>query len=381
MSGNRKTSEVVIVGAGVIGLSIARALALRGLRDIIVIERSSPGSESSSAAAGMLAPQAEANSRDDFFELAITSRDLYQSFAASVKEESGIDIELDTTGTLYLALTEKDEQECLTRFGWQQNAGLKVEKLDSRTARNIEPSISESVRLALRFPQDVQVENRRLVTALAESCIRSGLRILTGTSVERINHQHGAITGVETSVGTISCDHVVLAAGAWTSSLTSADKALPDIRIEPVRGQMACLETTSRLTRHVIYSPRGYIVPRMDGRLLAGSTTESVGYDKRVTGEGLHRILSHAFEISPAVSSLPLTESWAGLRPRASDGLPVLGPCAEIDGLFYATGHYRNGILLAPITGELTADAIVDRSVSPLIRPFSPERFSPVTAN
>jgi glycine oxidase len=152
-------------------------------------------------------------------------------------------------------------------------------------------------------------------------------------------------------------------------------KTLPNLRIEPVRGQMLCFEANPPIARHVIYSPRGYIVPRRDGRLLAGSTTEQAGFDRRVTAEGVSSILSAALEISSQIGALPMAASWAGLRPRAADGLPVLGSCVEIEGLFYATGHYRNGILLAPITGELIAGAIVDKVYSTSLNIFSPDRF------
>ena len=376
-----RTADVAVVGGGVIGLSIARALALRGVRDVVLIERAYPGSEASSAAAGMLAPQAEADSADDFFVLACKSRALYPGFAAALREETGIDIELDQTGTIYVAITEEDEKEIEKRYDWQTVAGLPVERLSGRDARLLEPCISEAVRAALRFPLDVQVENRRMVSALAESNERLGVHLLSGTTVETISLARNSIKGLETSRGFIRTPNLVLAAGAWTSSLSQADKGLPNLRIEPVRGQMVCLEANPRVTRHVIYSPRGYIVPRIDGRLLAGSTTEPAGFDKRVTAAGVHAILSHALEISAAISRLPLIDCWAGLRPRAPDNLPVLGPCAEIEGLYYATGHYRNGILLAPITGELIADAIVDRAASPLVAPFSPDRFNLITVN
>jgi glycine oxidase len=165
-----------------------------------------------------------------------------------------------------------------------------------------------------------------------------------------------------------------MAAGCWTSAIPLANgHSLP--RIEPVRGQMLCLQTSTQLARHVIYSPRGYLVPRRDGRVLAGSTSEHVGFDKQVTAAGMHSILAHALEIAPAIGSLPVSDSWSGLRPRAADDLPVLGQ-AEIDGLYSATGHYRNGILLAPITAKLIADLIVDNVCAELLQPFSPARFS-----
>lgn len=372
-----ETADVVIIGGGVIGLTIARALALRGVSDVLLLDRASLGAESSYAAAGMLAPQAEADRADIFFEMACQSRDLYPALAVALLEETGTDIELDTTGTLYLALTEKDEEEIEKRCEWQTRAGLLVEKLRAEEALRLEPGIAETVRCALRFPLDIQVENRRLLTALIAANEKLGVRLITGTNVESVRIQQGRVTGVETGRGFVSTRRVVVSSGAWASLLSSSetsDTRLPRVRIEPVRGQMLCFAAQPPLVRHVIYSPRGYVVPRRDGRLLAGSTTEHAGFTSQVTATGLHTILSHALEITPALGALPLLDSWAGLRPRAEDDLPVLGP-SEIEGLVYATGHYRNGILLAPITGELIAEAIVSSVISPLLDRFSPHRF------
>ena len=378
MTESAKTAEVAIIGGGVIGLAVARALAQRGMRDVLLIERANLGAEASSAAAGMLAPQAEADCAGDFFQLCCQSRDLYPAFAQSLHEETGIDIELETSGTLYLAFSEEDERELEKRYAWQARAGLEVEKLSAGSARLHEPCISEDVRAALRFPLDTQVENRRLISALAAANEALGLRVLTGVSVDSLNILRNRVSGIETSRGFISCEKVVIAGGAWTSQVLN--EALPNPRIEPVRGQMVSFEAMPQIARHVIYSPRGYLVPRRGGRLLAGSTTEQAGFDKRVTAAGVNSIVTSALEISPSIAGLPLTSSWAGLRPRAADGLPVLGPCAEIAGVFYATGHYRNGILLTPITGELLARAIVDEEISPPLQIFSPDRFQLVNA-
>ncbi|MDQ6652507.1 MAG: glycine oxidase ThiO [Acidobacteriota bacterium] len=375
------TADVVVVGGGVIGLVIARALSLRGLHDVLLIERNSLGAEASFAAAGMLAPQAEADCADEFFYLACGSRDMYPAFAAALREESGIDVELETTGTLYLAFTEHDVNEVEKRYQWQSEAGLVVERLTADAARSLEPAISEKIRSALKFPLDVQVENRRLVKALAVSNERCGVRMVTDTTVESLRIDRSRVSGVETSRGSVATEKVVIANGAWASVVKAADKALPDLRIEPVRGQMLSFAASPPVICHVVYSPRGYIVPRSDGRLLAGSTTEEVGFDKRVTDQGIHSIMTAAAEISPSVMCLPVSASWAGLRPRAADDLPVLGPCAEIEGVWYATGHYRNGILLAPITGELIAEAIVDKVVPPMLSSFSPDRFGLVSVN
>ncbi len=375
------SADVVVIGGGVIGLAIARALRLRGVRQVMLIERARPGAEASHAAAGMLAPQAEAASAGAFFELACASRDLYPAFASELREETGTDIELERTGTLYLAFTEKDEGEIEHRYDWQRRAGLRVEQLSADEVRRLEPCVSPAVRGALRFPLDVQVENRRLIAALSTSIEKHGVRLLTETHVKSLITERGRMLGVETMRGAIHAPVVVVAAGAWTSFLTSSGNALPILSIEPVRGQMLCFETNPRLARHVIYSPRGYLVPRLDGRLLAGSTTEHAGFEKRVTGAGVHAITSHALEIAPAVGSLPLVDSWAGLRPRSLDGWPVIGACAETQGLFYATAHYRNGILLAPLTGDVVAEQITTGNSSPLTGDFSPERFQCVGVN
>lgn len=356
MASFKGSADVVIVGGGVIGLTVARALALRGVRDVCLVERGNLGTEASWAAAGMLLPQVEADAQDEFFNLACQSRDLYPAFAAALREETGIDVELDTTGTLYLALTEHDHEEIEKRYDWQTRAGFSVERLSATEARDLEPCISESTLGALRFPKDIQVENRRLLSALANSVKKLGVTTLTQTTVDSLLFEGDRVHGVQTSRGSISCSKVVIAAGSWSSFIKTSS---PIPKIEPVRGQMVCLEAKPQLTRHVIYSPRGYLVPRQDGRLLAGSTSEKAGFAKCVTAGGIATILRNALEISAAIADLPVADTWAGLRPRAPDGLPVLGPCGGIDGLFCATGHYRNGILLAPLTGELISEAIV----------------------
>lgn len=370
-----ETADAVVIGGGVVGLAIARALARRRLGRIVLIERGQLGAEASHAAGGMLAAQAECDRADPFLELACAGRDLYPAFADALLEETGINIELERTGTLYLSFTETDERETSHRYRWQASAGLAVERLTGDEARQVEPCVSEEVRSALRFPLDWQVENRRLVAALATAAASLGVHLLTGTNVESLLIERGRITGVRTARGPTHAPLVVVSGGAWASSLMGEGENTPAIRIEPVRGQMLCFDARPFLARHVIYSPRGYLVPRMDGRLLAGSTTERAGFDKRVTAAGAHTILTHALEIAPALANLPLVDAWSGLRPRTVDDLPVLGASTQTRGLFYAVGHYRNGILLAPITAELIAEEIMSGIAPPLMRPFTLERF------
>ncbi len=381
-SGAGETADALVVGGGVIGLAIARALRLRGLQRVTLLERARPGLEASHAAAGMLAPQVEADRVDDFLALACKSRDLYPAFASELHEETGIDIELDETGTLLLSFNEEDEEKARARFDWQTRAGLSVERLTTEETLLLEPFVSPDVRGALRFPRDWQVENRRLVSALTVACERLKVRLLADTNVESIVTERGRVVGVETSRGVISAAVVIVACGAWSSLISLGDKHFPTVSIEPVRGQMLCFEANPQRTRHVIYSPRGYIVPRRNGRLLAGSTVEHAGFDKRVTAEGRQAIQSQATEIAPGVCDLPLLEAWAGLRPRAPDDLPVLGMSAEMDGLFYATGHYRNGILLAPVTAELMAEQVTNGAASKAQwSAFAPARFQLIGAH
>ncbi|HZG51457.1 MAG TPA: glycine oxidase ThiO [Pyrinomonadaceae bacterium] len=381
-------ADAVVVGGGVIGLAVARELA-RGGAEVVLVERgAAAGAESSWAAAGMLAPQVEADRADEFFKLAVAGRDAYPAFARELEEESGVSIELDRTGTLYLAFDEADEAECERRFRWQTRAGLAVERLTAGEVRALEPQVSARVRSALRFPLDGQVENRRLTSALVKACTARGVRIAAHTEVRAIKVEGGRATGVETSRGATRASSVVVAGGAWSSRLRLDVSAARDgcdearvaaPRVEPVRGQMLCYAPAaagSPLIRHVVYSPRGYLVPRRDGRLLAGTTTEHAGFDKSLTDAGRETIERHAREIAPAARALVLSDAWAGLRPRAADEWPVLGALADVPNLFYATGHYRNGILLAPLTGALVAGMILRHDATPpLLEAFTPERF------
>ena len=367
-------AEIIVIGGGVIGLSIARELARRGVSDVVLLDKGDLGKEASWAAGGILAPQVEADSADDFFKLATASRDLYPSFAQALYDETGIDLELDQTGTLCIAFSEDDEAKLRQRFAWQQRAGLRVEWLDFDDVRRVEPHLSSQIRCALRFPDDWQVENRKLVEALIASNEKLSIRLFPDCAVTSLRVDGDRVVGVDTGNGSIDAAVVVVCAGAWTSCLTSSKSSAP-IEIEPVRGQMLCFRPSPRMAHHVIYSKRGYLVPRRDGRLLAGSTSEHVGFDKRVSEEAISSIKSMACEIVPALAVSPLVDSWAGFRPRALDDLPVIGPHEEIEGLFYATGHFRNGILLAPMTAEVIANLIVDHSSSSFIEAFSPKRF------
>jgi glycine oxidase len=382
-------ADVAVVGGGVAGLAAARELARRGLSVALFDDRREGGA--SRAAAGMLAPQAEADRADELFELLCASRDMYTAFAAAVSAESGVGVEVEPTGTLYLALDGGDEEEVERRFAWQSGEGLEVYRLTARQARQLEPNISAGVRMALRFPRDWQVESRRLVTALDAAAEACGVRIHRAVEARGVRVHGGRAAGVVTPEGELEAGAVVFAAGAWNSRLYQfsdggSSYLNDDPQVEPVRGQIICYRQTgvqAPLFRHVVYSPRGYLVPRSEGRVLAGSTTEPGVYDCRVTEEGARAIAAHAAELAPAVATLEVADSWAGLRPRARDGMPVLGESADVRGLFYAAGFYRNGILLAPAAGEIIADLVTNRAtrLGPrVLEAFSPARFQRIPA-
>lgn len=366
-----------IIGGGIIGLSLARLLAKRGVERVAVIESNDEvGLEASWAAGGMLAPQSEADEADSFFKLSCASRDLYSSFATELFEETNIDIEHEKTGTLYLAFSEHDLRDIEKRYEWQKKAGLKVEKLNANEAREIESFINEDVLGALRFPQDVQVENRLVVKALKAACEKFGVGIFTNTRAEKLLVENEKIIGVETSKGIIKAEKVILSCGAWISLLNFTDNINQFPSIEPVRGQILCFASDiRRKIRHVIYSPRGYIVPRIDGRIIAGSTSERVGFEKQVTCEGINAITEIALEISPPLAKFPLVDHWSGLRPASDNGMPIIGESKKIKNLYYAAGHYRNGILLAPITAELLSEEILEGNKQTLLKDFAPNGF------
>ena len=288
-------------------------------------------------------------------------------------EETAVDIELERSGTLYAAFTDADVVEIRRRFDWQKSSGLAVEYLNAESARKLEAFISPDVREALFFPNDWQVENRKLLAALQKYAALSQIEIIENAEVTKLLSENGKIIGAETARQTFTAEKVVLATGAWTSFIKADGFSMP--KVKPMRGQMIAFQTAKRLFQKVIYSPRGYLVPRLDGRILVGATVEDVGFDKSNTDAGIDFLRDNALEIAPSLVNLNTAEKWAGLRPFAADGLPILGAFPEIENLLIATAHYRNGILLAPLTAEIIADLIVGDGASKYLKAFSPRRF------
>jgi glycine oxidase len=368
-------ANILIIGGGVIGLSLARELNKKGVKKITILERGKAGQESSFAAAGILAPQAEAEKADIFFQFCNDSKNLYLNFAEQLLAETAVDIELDRNGTLYLAFTETDVAEIRCRFEWQKKAGLAIEHLNANEARKAEPFVSPDVREALFFPHDWQVENRKLLAALQKYAKLNDIEIIENAEVKSLLIENDKVTGAETAEGKKFAETVVLATGAWTSLIESGEDALSRLNVKPIRGQILSFRTAKRLFSKVVYSPRGYLVPRVDGRILIGATVEDAGFDKNITLSGTKFLLETASEISPSLAGLDISDNWAGLRPFAADGLPILGTFPEIENLHIATAHYRNGILLAPLTAKILADKIGENLDSKYFEVFSPRRF------
>ena len=369
-----ETTDILIVGGGVIGLAIARELKRSGASGITVLEKGSLGQESSWAAAGMLGPQAEATEADAFFHMCSESRDLYPRLATDLMEETGVDIELDTSGTLYLSFDDAESAELEQRHKWQLKAGLEVEALTAREITEAEPNVSQSVQLGLFFPKDWQVENRRLLFALARYAELSGIDVREKTHATELIIENGRAAGISTKKGGILAGTVILAAGAWTSMIRVGKQELP-FNVKPIRGQIIAFEPEEPLFSRVIYSKRGYIVPRKDGRLLAGSTTEDVGFEKATTSAAADELRDAAVEIAPSIAGLEITDQWAGLRPYANEGVPMIGAVPDIDNLLVATAHYRNGILLAPLTAKIISQAVLCGEGSAYLSEFGPARF------
>lgn len=366
--------EILIIGGGVIGLSIARSLHKAGMRRITVVERGWIGREASHAAAGMLAPHAETEKADDFYYFCRDSARMYPKFAADLLDETGINIELDQNGTVYLAFTEQDARDLDKRYRNQHAAGLPVERLSRQEILELEPNISPAVREGLFYPDDWQVENRKLLDALRKYAELNGIDIREHTSISELIIENGCVTGARNDTSSFRAEVTVLATGAGTSFIKFGGKPCP-IAVKPIRGQMICFVTANRLLRKVVYTPRGYLVPRADGRILVGATVEDVGFDKATTVAGIESLRQAAAEIAPVIADLEIAESWSGLRPFAADGLPVLGELTGYNGLIIATAHYRNGILLAPLTASILTDHLTGCVRSRYLDCFSPQRF------
>jgi glycine oxidase len=358
--------DVIIIGGGVIGLAIARELAPR--KSVLLLDRGATGQGTSRAAAGMLSPLSEADDEGPFFQLSRASLGMYRRFVEEVQAESGLDADYSTEGVLCLASTNESAGALSRRYQWQKAAGFEVELLSGDDVRKLEPLVTLPVDAAVFIPGESAVNPRRLVNALRESCLRRGVEIRTGLHVESVCRNQ-----VHSGHATLEAANIVIASGVWSAELAGLK---PPIPVHPRKGQILSLGMPAGAFRRMIRWGSSYFVPRNTSELIVGATNEDAGFDRNVTPEGLGRLLSDAQEISSHVGTYPILETWTGLRPATPDGLPILGPSA-IAGVYYATGHYRNGVLLAPITAMIVADLVEGRKPALPIEPYAPHRFSP----
>jgi glycine oxidase len=377
-----RTSDVLVVGGGIIGLVTAWRAAQRGLRVAVVDPE--PGGGAAQVAAGMLAAVTELHyGEQTLLGLNVESARRYPAFVAELEEASGQRVGYRACGTLAVALDADDRAHLRELHALQRRSGLESEWLAGRECRRLEPMLAPGVRGGLRVDGDHQVDPRRLAAALVTACERAGVVFHRGWA-ERLSVVRDRAAGaVLRDAGELTADQVVLAGGSLSGSLDGVPTdVLPPVR--PVKGQVLRLTVPpayapflSRTVRAVVRGSHVYLVPRANGELVVGATSEELGWDTTVTAGGVYELLRDAHELVPGITELPLTETRAGLRPGSPDNAPLLGPTA-LPGLHVATGHHRNGVLLTPVTGDVMAAVLVTGELPDEALPFTPRRFSPV---
>jgi len=379
---------IVIVGGGISGLAIGWYLARAG-RAVSVFERDAAGRGATWAAAGMLAAHVEAEPGEErLLPLLLESRAMWAEFGRDLEAASGLAVDYRDEGTLVVALDRDDTERLKFSYDYHRSMGLEMEWLSGAEARRLEPHLASGVAAGVFSPLDHQVDNRKAVVALKAAFVKAGGALREHAEVEEILVEDGAVRGVLVGGERVEAEAVVIAAGAWSRNL----KGLPDhLRppVRPVKGQMLSLvmPADAPLLRHVVWGPGTCLVPRKDGRLIDGATVEEMSFDVNMTAGGVYDLLRRAWETLPGIYDLPIDEMWAGLRPTSRDDAPLLGPVSgtltgagevvgEAAGLIMATGHHRNGILLAPITARAISHYILTGELGEDIKPFAPTRFA-----
>ena len=363
-----RISDVIVVGGGVIGCASAWFLAREGL-SVTLLERGQLAERASGANAGMLLPFGETNLGGPFLAWGLRSLALFAELCAELRERSGIDPEFEASGALHVAFDAEAALRLRAKAERFAEHGLRW--LDGDDLRSQESSLARELVGGVWSPLEAHVRPPLLTRALAAAAADLGAHIERGVTVTAIRSVGRRVVGVETTDGSFDADHVVASAGAWTPALLS--RPLP---IEPLRGQLAILDLDEPMLRTIVVGAPAYLVPKRDGSLVIGATEERVGFDNRVTSEGMRGLLAGAEALAPRLGQAAFRRGWAGLRPATPDGLPLLGPSPDLDGLVIAAGHTRNGVLLGPITGQLVRDLILGKDLSDEARAFSLDRFA-----
>jgi glycine oxidase len=370
-----KSFDVVIVGGGVIGASIAFELAAEKLR-VVVLDRQQPGREASWAAAGMLSPAPDSPRDLPLVPLGRESLKLYPEFVAAIEETSGESAGYAREGTLEIFSEPSGEAVRDRRVAECRRLELAAEAVALDTALQWEPAIGPAARAAAWLPDEGRVEPRSLMNAVVVAAQRRGAEFCADCGVTGLIREHDRCRGVIAGGDEISAGNVIVAAGCFSREIAPENEWFARYApTRPVRGQMMALRPDGVGLQRVLRSEKGYLVPRRDGRIVAGSTSEEVGFERRVTPAGMRKIFDAAIELFPGLASAEVLETWSGLRPGTPDDLPLLGP-TDIDGLLVATGHYRNGILLAPVTAKLMREWITGSGGTFDAAAYSPTRFA-----
>ncbi len=365
--------DVAVVGGGVIGCAIAYHLAGAGAR-VAVFEQREVGGEASGSAAGMLAPLADASEGGLFFDLCLASLRLFPALTEALRDETGIDIEYLPSGILRVATTEAEETELRAVLRQEPYSTLGLEWVDSQALRRLEPRLRPDARGAAYSAQEHQLNASRFTQTLARAAEARGAAFFQGASVTGFTTNGDQVIGLRTQEGKVGADLVVLAAGPWTAAL--GRRLGVNLPVKPMRGQMIAFPDFNTPLRHVAWNGDCYLVPKANGFLFAGATVEDVGFRKRTTARGLAWLERMATALVPSLAYLEMATSWAALRPGSPDGHPIIGPLPGWRGISVASGHFRNGILLAPITGRLITQLLLEgKTEFPLEPLFSPARF------
>jgi glycine oxidase len=349
-----------VIGGGVMGCTTALAIAERGA-EAVVLERAVPGAEASSAAAGILGAQAELQerqgNRDGDARLFVRARDAWAPWSGTLHAATGIDVGYRVSGVLRVALNEAERAPIAAEVIWQAARGLGASLLDARAAREIEPQLAPAVVAAAFFPEDGQVDPRALLRALVAAAARSArITIRVGATVQRLLVEQERCVGVVLEEGELRADATVVAAGSWSSLIPGIPSSLPPVR--PVRGQIVLLDERPPRLRTIVFGASTYVVPRGDGRVVCGSTMENAGFRKEVTAAGIQAILGGALACVPSLGAAQFADAWSNFRPHVDGGTALVG-ASPLPGLFLATGHHRNGILLSKVTADAVADAVL----------------------
>ena len=365
-----KRYDAVIAGGGLIGGAIALELARAGL-SVALFDRQQPGAEASWAGAGILSPAPEAAGMFPLVPLGKVSLAQYPEYVYALEEFTGHDVGFRQKGTIEALFSRDARSELSTIIAVHHGVGLRAEPLSAEDAREMEPALSEDTEAGVLRPDEASVDNRRLMAAILDAAKQSGVDIFADRSAKAILREGQRCIGLQLQNEKVEAAWTVIAAGCFSAEIGGITRYAP---VRPARGQMISLRSTKWNIERVLWSDKVYLVPRNEGQILAGATVEYVGFEKKLTAAGIEKILAGAIELAPGLANAEIVETWCGLRPDSPDHLPILGP-TDLDGLLIATGHFRSGILLTPITAKLICEWITKLSVSTDWERFSPLRF------